>query len=91
MTVRCKFKCISAETQDKSLWDETHQEHIGDGPAYAYKFQVVYGGSPENDRFFSSTPGGTLEISAVRKQEFEVGKEYYLDLSPAQVAEDIPF
>lgn len=83
MNVRAKFECISAEQIEKSLWDETHKTHLGNGIAYRYKFQVVYGGSPENDKFFSSTPGGTLELDAVRDDLFVKGQQYYLDFTPA--------
>lgn len=83
MSVRAKFECISAETHETSLWDETHKTHLGDGLAYRYKFQVVYGGSPENDRFFSSTPYGALELVAVRDDLFVKGQQYYLDFTPA--------
>lgn len=51
---------------------------------YAAKFNVVVSGSEENSRFFSSTPGGFIEISTIREDVFEVGKSYYVDFTLAQ-------
>lgn len=67
--VRAKFKCI-----EKS---ESGQ----------VKMEVVCGGSPENDSFFKYTPSGQLTIGTVNEAalgQFEVGKAYYLDFSPAE-------
>jgi hypothetical protein len=49
-----------------------------------YKFNAVSSGSEENKSFFASTPSGSLSLSSVRDDLFEVGKEYYLDFSPAE-------
>jgi hypothetical protein len=49
-----------------------------------YKFNAVSTGSEENKSFFASTPSGSLSLSSVRDDLFEVGKEYYLDFSPAE-------
>lgn len=48
----------------------------------------VVGGADnaENDRFWEYTPGGKLELSTINAaaaDQFEVGKEYYLDFTPA--------
>jgi hypothetical protein len=46
----------------------------------------VYGDSEENKRFFSATPSGLIELNVVDDgiaKQFEVGKEYYIDFSPA--------
>ncbi len=49
----------------------------------------VYGnGDPnhENTKFWQASPGGRLELSVVNAaavERFEVGKEYYLDFTPA--------
>lgn len=50
------------------------------------KFSAVVGGSPENRSFFKWTPTGSLSFSTFNKpvlDKFQVGKEYYLDLTPA--------
>lgn len=71
---RAKFRCNSVET-------------FSGVPtvARAYKFSAVYDdGIPENQRFAQYTPAGQLQIHvdnpAVR---FELGKCYYLDITPA--------
>jgi hypothetical protein len=53
------------------------------GVVYDYKFNVVSSGSDENRKFFASTPTGTMQFSSVRDDLFEIGKEYYSDLTPA--------
>lgn len=73
MTTRCKFRCTSVE---KSL----HWASSG-GFLYAAKFTVIVSGSPENEAFFAATPSGSLSVSTVKNDVFEVGKDYYLDIS----------
>lgn len=73
MTVRCKFKCVS-----KTPYSDT--------AAAAVKFLAVTSGSPENEKFFKWTPNGSLDIGTINEEaaaEFEPGKEYYLDITPA--------
>lgn len=51
--------------------------------------QAVTKTSPENETFWKYTPSGKVEMS-IRKEAgdlFVVGQEYYLDFSPATVAE----
>lgn len=46
----------------------------------------VYGGSPENESFYKWTPGGSIQLSTINEEaakQFEVGKEYYVDFTPA--------
>ena len=84
MNTRCKFKCVS----------KREYEGWGKAPVpkfYEYEFQVVTGGSHENDMFFASTPSGSLKVSVVRDDSFDVGKEYYLDFLTVQTEEEIPF
>lgn len=48
--------------------------------------QAVTGTSAENKEFFASTPNGSIELRIVRPEavgQFERGKEYYVDFSPA--------
>lgn len=45
---------------------------------YAAKFSVVMGNSEENKTFFASTPSGSIDISTVREDFFEVGEDYYV-------------
>jgi len=47
---------------------------------------AVTSGSPENDQFFKLTPSGQLTLQTVNESaiaQFEVGKEYYVDISQA--------
>lgn len=54
------------------------------GLRYMFKFSPVREGSAENLIFFDATPNGTLELSVLKGDLFEVGKEYYLDLEVAK-------
>lgn len=71
MTVRVKVFC-------NSITKYGEQENI--------QFSPVYSGSEENKAFFAATPGGTFSFYAVNKAaaaQFEMGKEYYFDISAA--------
>jgi hypothetical protein len=76
--VRAKFTCTQV-TKYKSGWSD-HPIH------YNFKFQAVSSGSEENKKFFAATPSGSVELSALNADLFEVGKEYYLDFSPSETA-----
>jgi hypothetical protein len=47
----------------------------------------VHSGSEENKQFNDYTPGGSLSLHIAAgkpaQEEFETGKEYYLDFTPA--------
>lgn len=53
----------------------------------------VYGkGDPahENSKFWAASPGGKFELNCVNAdavRQFELGHEYYFDISPASAAE----
>lgn len=73
--MRAKFKCT--EVSKKEGW--------GVNPIlYSAKLSVVYNGSPENESFFAATPGGSIELSTVAKDHFEVGKFYYVDFTEVE-------
>ena len=70
--IRCKFKVSSI----------THYE-----TGRSIKLNVVYADSPENKAFFASTPSGEISISVVKAEVealLELGKEFYVDFSPAE-------
>lgn len=70
--IRAKFKCN--EVSKRLGW--------GDNPImYAAKFSIVTAGSEENRKFFAASPGGSIEVTTVREDHFDVGKEYYVDFT----------
>lgn len=71
---RAKFTCN--EVSKRIGWG-------GNAFVYAAKFSVVTSGSDENKQFFASTPGGSIEVSTVKEDHFEVGKSYYVDFTEA--------
>lgn len=72
---RAKFRCI--EVSKRLGW--------GENPImYAAKLTVVCGDNPENKIFFAATPGGSIEMTTIKHDHFEVGKEYYVDFTVAE-------
>lgn len=72
MTVRCKF-----------IVDSVTKTRYGSA---IVKMSPVTTGSEENKKFWEYTPSGSFEISTVKDsvvEQFEVGKEYYFDISKA--------
>lgn len=70
--VRCKFRCISRTEHENKTFD--------------VHFVPVTNGNDENKRYWRWTPGGELSIRTVNERAafaFEVGKDYYLDFTPA--------
>ena len=75
--VRCKFIC------------ETNKQFDGYQTSNL-QFRAVTGGSPENDEFFAATPAGLLTFYNANPdaaKQFNVGEEYYLDISPCSKTE----
>lgn len=70
---RCKFTCTSK--REHKHWDRAKPN------LYEYEFTAVTSGSNENSQFFAATPSGSLKVSTVLDGSFEVGADYYLDLS----------
>lgn len=54
---------------------------------YNFKFTMspVVSGSPENEAFFKTTPGGqlTIQVAKTLGELFVVNKSYYLDFTEA--------
>lgn len=70
--VRAKFVC------------ESKQDVPGSGAQITLR--PVYSGSEENKEFFKYTPAGQVQLSVVNEKaadQFEIGKEYYVDFTPA--------
>ncbi|UAK24331.1 hypothetical protein [Sphingomonas nostoxanthinifaciens] len=75
MTVRAKFNCFAVLKQE-------------DGEGRVVKFHTVYSEEvqSEDGRFTKATPWGSLEMLVDNPDaalQFEVGKSYYLDFTPA--------
>ena len=67
--VRAKFKCESVTNTENGK---------------SVKLAPVYGGSEENEKFFSLTPYGSIEIGTINENvNFEPGKEYMVDFTEA--------
>ncbi len=76
MTVRAKFK-VDSVTRRK--------EHDGQ-ESQTIRLMPVISGSEENKRFYKYTPSGNIELCTVNPEagnQFELGKEYYIDFTPA--------
>ncbi len=75
--VRAKFTVTSVEPNGA-----TDEENKGS----TVTLLPVVGGSPENDSFYKWTPGGEISLSTINEvaaAQFEVGKEFYVDFTPA--------
>ncbi len=82
MNVRVKFYCTEVTKMMGGTYND--EGKYQPGVVYNYKFNVVSSGSEENKKFFASTPTGSMQFSSVRDDLFEIGKEYYSDLTPAK-------
>lgn len=74
MSVRAKMKCES-------------KSDAADSNGGDVRLFPVMSGSEENDSFYKYTPGGSLHLSTINQaafDHFEVGKEYYIDIKPAE-------
>lgn len=70
--MRCKMCCGS-------------KVNLGEG-GHTLGFYAVYAGSKENDQYFKATPSAQFYVNTVNDEaasKFEVGKNYYVDLSAA--------
>ncbi len=68
MVVRAKMRCASIE-DNQVKFDTQYDED-----------------TPENQRFTKYTPWGSIEMgidNPAALEQFEVGKNYYIDFSPA--------
>lgn len=77
MAVRCKFVCQRI-TQFHG-WSGSGQQVL-----YGAEFSPVTTGTEEDKAFWAATPGGKLELHTIKAMPFEVGKAYYLEITPAE-------
>jgi len=78
MSVRAKFRCETVETSPNI--------QPPDDALKVVKLRAVYSGSEENEKFFHLTPSGEISLATVNAAaaaQFEAGKEYYVDFTPA--------
>lgn len=77
MQVRAKFRCTSEASVRHSVGSAGHR---------VFTFQPMYDSSvPEDQRYFSSTPSGKLEITVDNPAvNWEPGRDYYLDFTPVE-------
>ena len=92
MTVRAKFKCIGYDTREGTR--DSGRKNENGQPIYeaveirTVLLQPVYSSDPssENRRFWQASPTGKIELGTINPeawQHFEMGKEYYVDFTPA--------
>lgn len=85
MITRCKVLCMSSKKVHAGGWYTDPKSEF----LYEAEFCAVTGPSPENKRFFVSTPTLTLTVKAVNGDIFVPGKEYYLDFTEAPKPEPV--
>lgn len=101
MTVRAKFRCSTMETGTSAPQEVLTNQRQEDGTyklvptgekswPRTYRFSAVYDdGQPENQRYAKYTPSGELRIQVDNPAvEFECGKDYYLDFTPVETAQE---
>jgi hypothetical protein len=91
MNVRAKFKCDRIERIQANV------PKVGDDGKVAYvpgevrtvTLSPVYGGGDpnhENTKFWQASPSGSIQLGCANlaaAEAFELGREYYVDFSPA--------
>ncbi len=68
----------------KFVVTEIARNKYGEQEQQSIRMQAVYGDSEENDKFFKYTPSAKIELNTVNPEvgnQFELGKEYYVDFS----------
>lgn len=80
--IRCKFRCNSIKETLMGVQNPETKAYESK-TIYSAEMLVVTGDSEENKKFFLWTPSGKLEVGLHQDKVFEVGKEYYVDITPA--------
>lgn len=93
-TTRAKFRLDNYQTNlaqrkidPKGPWEA---KNIRNDEVRTLVFQPVYGnGDPdhENTKFWEASPSGEIRLGVVNREawkNFELGKEYYIDFTPAE-------
>lgn len=88
MTVRCKMvlNTVTMRMGSGPKYD-AEGKHVGYEPKMLYdaEFNAVYSEKKddENKKFWDATPSGSFKVATVKQMPWEIGKEYYFDVSPA--------
>ena len=87
--VRCKFHCVGITKRKgwnghQFVYEAEFQAVTDDsGKGRVFKDRESFDAAIAEDRkFFAATPGGTLKVYSIAADHFEVGQDYYLDLTP---------
>lgn len=89
--VRAKFKCTKIERVESSktiIEDDGSRTYVP-SEMQTIHFSPVFGnGDPnhENTKFWQASPSGSLQLGCINleaAEKFALGKEYYLDFTPA--------
>jgi hypothetical protein len=83
--IRAKFTVNSMET---TLITRLEDGEWKPCPIYTVKLSAVNGQkeNSENKKFWEASPNGQISLSMIKKdvaEKLELGKEYYIDFTPA--------
>lgn len=86
MSVRAKFRVDSITQHSTGKWVDNKCVAV---EMRTVKLMPVYSSDPnhENKKFWDATPTGAIEIGCANLEaaaQFELGKEYYVDFTPAE-------
>lgn len=86
--VRCKFRLntVTEKIGQKPVYGDpaNPQKVTGyrDVSHWDAQFTAVYGGtSDENSKFWDYTPAGSFQVTTINRMPWEIGKEYYIDIT----------
>ncbi len=90
-STRCKFYVTDIGTRlgTKKVVDEAGKEKWIPAPVFTVKLAPVYGNNDpnhENTKFWNASPCGSFELGTINEGAaaiFELGREYYIDISAA--------
>jgi len=95
VAVTAKFTCTGYTTSLQTTYPHKKEDGTTDASRpesvemRSVKFAPVYANNDpkhENSKFWNYTPMGSIDLGTINPgawQHFEIGKEYYVDFSPA--------
>lgn len=84
--VRAKFKCNYKSTALPGEYPGVKVSFNPVGPSYDGKGGQVWPADSDNQKFWEASPSGELTLwvkNQAAVDQFESGKEYYIDFTPA--------